>query len=183
MTRATPLLLLVAAVACQQQPQIKSRARSEAVASASTEMSGPSLLSAGVLMPALSALRDKAGGRWLRLEVRPREIILQAADAARPDAVVEYHYRDGKVGEPEPAALRGTGRLVDNLFDMSEVRLDAIPSLAQEARKRIDAEDGSVERVLVRRNLPESDDVRVRVYVSSPRSSGHLDADHDGSPL
>ena len=37
--------------------------------------------------------------------------------------------------------------------------------------------------VLVRRNLPDSEDVRLRVYVTSPRKSGYVDADHTGAPL
>jgi hypothetical protein len=158
-------------------------ARSEAVASASQEMSGPSLFSSDVLTPALQTLRSKADGKWLRLEVKPREIVLQAEDPGNPGAVLEYHYRDGKLGEPEHAVLRAKGELADNLFELSEVRLDAIPKLTREAVRRVDAEHGRVERVLVRRNLPESSDVRLRVYVQSPRWSGHLDADNTGQPL
>lgn len=159
------------------------RARSEAVASASQEMSGPSLFSGDVLAPALQTLRSKADGKWLRLEVKPRELVLQAEDPSNPGAVLEYHYRDGKLGEPEHAVLRGKGELTDNLFELSEVRLDAIPTLTREAVRRVDAEHGSAERVLVRRNLPESSDVRLRVYVQSPRWSGHVDADSSGQPL
>jgi hypothetical protein len=176
---ATALLLVVSC----NQPNGGSGARSEAVASASQEMSGPSLISAGVLMPAFQALRAKADGKWLRVEIKPREIVLQAEDTRSPGAVLEYHYRDGKVGEGEPAAQRGKGQLADNLFDASEVKLEAIPALAREAVRRVDAEHGTVERVLVRRNLPESSEVRLRVYVSSPRFSGHVEATHDGQLL
>jgi hypothetical protein len=35
----------------------------------------------------------------------------------------------------------------------------------------------------VRRNLPESEDVRIRVFVDSPRRAGHLDGSADGQPL
>ena len=48
---------------------------------------------------------------------------------------------------------------------------------------RIDAENGSVDLVLVRRNFPDSDDVRLRVYVTSPRKSGYVDANGDGQIL
>ena len=50
------------------------------------------------LGPALQALRAKAGGKLLRLEIRARELTLQAEDPSSPGAVVEWHYRDGKVG-------------------------------------------------------------------------------------
>jgi hypothetical protein len=181
--KAAAWLGLVLALSCSRQPSNGSHARSEAVSSASEEMSGPSLLSAGVLTPALQALRARADDNWLRVEVRPREIVLQAEDATNPGAVLEFHYRDGKVGEPEHATLRGKGQLSGNVFDPNEVKLEAIPSLSREAVRRVDPEQGEVELVVVRRNLPESSDVRLRVYVSSPRWNGHLEADSSGRPL
>jgi len=176
---ASVLLVL----SCKQQPSNRNHARSEAVSSTSQEMSGPSLLSPGLLKPAFAALRAKADDRWLRVEIRPREIVLQAEDPNNPGAVLEYHYRDGKVGDAEHATLRGKGQLADNLFDASEVKLETIPALVREAVRRVDPEHGSVDLVLVRRNLPESSDIRLRVYVSSPRWSGHLEADRNGQPL
>jgi hypothetical protein len=181
--RHAPLIGLALALACKQPQPSGNHARSEAVSSTSQEMSGPSLFSAGLLAPALRALRAKTGREWLRLEIRAREIVLQAEDASNPGAVLEYHYRDGKVGDAEHATLRGKGKLADNLFDTSDVKLEAIPELVREALRRVDPEHGSVERVLVRRNLPESSEVRLRVYVSSPRWSGHIEADHNGQPL
>jgi hypothetical protein len=180
--RGWALLLVLPVTACAE-PDKTGRARSEAVASASKEMSGPSLLSTENLKPALAALRAKANGRLLRLEIRPRELVLQAEDPRTPGGVVEYHYRDGKVGEPEHASLRGKGQLSDNLFELAEIKLDALPALTRAALEHVDAENGNVELVLVRRNLPESEDVRVRVYVQSPRQSGYLDANRSLEPL
>jgi hypothetical protein len=109
--------------------------------------------------------------------------MLQAEDASAPGAVLELHYRDGKVGDAEHATLRGKGQLADNLFELDDVKLDAIPQLTRQAIERVDAENGNVSLVLVRRDLPDSDDVRIRVYVSSPRKSGHVDADAQGNLL
>jgi len=176
-------LLALCAWGCEQHKDKSGHSRSDAVSSASQEMSGPSLFSRERLSPALDAVRAKAGGRLLRLEIRARELTLQAEDASTPGAIVELHYQGGKVSEPEHASLRGKGQLADNLFDLSEVRLDAVPELVREAVRRVDAEGGSVDYVLVRRNLPDTDDVRLRVYVSSPRRSGYLDADRSGQPL
>lgn len=180
---ARTLLLALALSGCEQKADKANHTRSEAIASASLAMSGPSLFSLERLRPALAALRAKASGKLLRLEIRSGELTLQAEDPSTPGGVIELHYRDGKVSEPEPAALRGKGQLADNLFDISEVKLDAIPELTREAVRRVDAEAGSVDFVLVRRNLPDSDDIRLRVYVVSPRQNGHLDADHAGQPL
>ncbi len=171
------------ALGCAEQPDKASRGRSDAVSSASQEMSGPSLLSEETFAPALKALREKADGKVLRLEIRPRELLLQAEDKLNPGGVVELHYRDGKVSDPEHATLRGKGQLADNLFDLGQVSLEELSELTRSAIERVDPESGSVELVLVRRNLPESTDVRVRVYVQSPRKSGYLDADQSLSPL
>lgn len=172
-----------ATLGCDQHAEKANHGRTDAVASASQEMSGPSLFSSERLGPALQALRAKAGGKLLRLEIRARELTLQAEDTTMPGGVLELHYRDGKVGEPEHATLRGKGQLADNLFDASELKLEAIPELTREAVRRVDAENGAVDFVLVRRNLPESEDVRLRVYVTSPRKSGYVDADRHGQPL
>jgi hypothetical protein len=169
--------------ACDQRADKAAHSRSDAVASASREMSGPSLFSSERLLPALQAFRAKASGKWLRLEIRARELTLQAENTAAPGSVVELHYRDGKVGEPEHATLRGKGQLADNLFDANEIKLDGIAELSRQAIRRIDPESGTVELILVRRNLPDSEDVRLRVYVTSPRKNGYVDADHTGTPL
>jgi hypothetical protein len=179
----TTLLLALALPCCEQKADKANHTRSEAVASASLAMSGPSLFSLERLRPALGALRAKASGKLLRLEIRSSELTLQAEDPSSNGSVIEVHYRDGKVSEPEPAALRGKGQLADNVFELSDVKLDAIPELTREAVRRVDAESGNVDFVLVRRNLPETDDVRLRVYVVSPRQNGYLDADRTGQPL
>ena len=170
-------------LACEQRAYKTQHGRSDAVSSASQEMSGPSLFSRERLSPALDAVRAKAGGKLLRLEIHARELTLQAEDASSPGTVLELHYQAGKVSEPEHATLRGKGQLADNVFDLDEVKLDAIPALTREAVRRIDAEAGSVDYVLVRRNLPDTDDVRLRVYVSSPRQSGYVEADRSGQIL
>lgn len=176
------LLALLLSTACTERAG-KAQRRSDAVSSASADMSGAPLFSSETLKPALQALRARADGKLLRLEIRPHELMLQAEDPSNPGAVLELHYRDGEVQEPEHAQLRGKGDLADNVFELKQVPLDAIPRLVGEAIRRVDAEHGQVELVLVRRNLPESDDVRVRVYVKSPLKDGYLDADQRGAPL
>src|SRR6187402_780270 len=135
-------LLWLSATACEQHADKGGHSRSDAVASASQEMSGPSLFSSERLLPALQALRAKASGRWLRLEIRARDLTLQAEDTGTPGGVIELHYRDGKVGEPEHATLRGKGQLADNVFDVAQLKLDGIAELSREAVRRVDADSG-----------------------------------------
>jgi hypothetical protein len=181
--RSLLLLASLCALACEERRGKSSRSRSDAVASASREMSGPALFASETLRPALQALRARADGKVLRLEIHAHELVLQVEDPGSPGSVLELHYRDGKVGEAEHATVRGKGQLADNLFELEEVKLDALAALTREAVQRVDAENGNVDFVLVRRNLPDSDDVRLRVYVSSPRRSGYVDADQRGQLL
>jgi hypothetical protein len=183
MSRPHWLLLAALALGCTERSDKGARGRSEAVSSASQEMSGPALFSRERLAPALAALGLKPASKLLRLEIHARELIVQAEDTSNPGSVIERHFRDGKAADVEHATLRGKGSLSDNLFRLSDVNLDAIPELTRLAVQRIDAESGSADFVLVRRNLPETDDVRLRVYVESPRQSDYLEADRAGQPL
>lgn len=180
---ALMLALSLSALGCSERGPKGTPGRSEAVASASREMSGPSLLSRERLRPALTALGVTPASKLLRLELRPSELVVQAEDATHPGQVLERHFRDGKASEIEHATLRGKGQLADNLFRLSDANLDVIPELTRRAVQRVDPENGSVELVLVRRGLPETDDVRMRVYVKSPRQSGYVDADRNGQLL
>lgn len=184
MNRFTLLLsLTLPAVACAERVDKPRPSRSDAVASTSQEMSGPSFFSHERLAPALALLQTKAGRKVLRLEIGPREVVMQAEDPSSAGSVVELHYRDGRVSEAEHATLRGKGQLADNLFSLEDVKLASLAELARVAVERVDPESGAVEQVLIRRNLPESDEVRLRVYVKSPRQSGYVDADRNLTPL
>ena len=175
--------LAILLASCEPRADEAGHARSDAVAAQSRDMSGPSLFARERLAPALKAVRAVASGRPLRIEVRAHELIVQVEDVAIPGSVLELHYKEGRVSEPEQAVLRGKGQLADNLFDYADVKLETIPALTRKAIERVDPEAGGVDYVLIRRNLPESDDVRLRVYVGSPRRSGYIDADRSGQPL
>jgi hypothetical protein len=117
------------------------------------------------------------------LTVRSNTLLLQAQDRDRPSRVMEFQYLRGRVGEPVAVELRGGGKLEENLFPLSEAKLDAIEALTRTAIERIDPADGKVREVIVRRNLPFDRSIQIRVYVDSPRRNGTLDATADGRPL
>jgi hypothetical protein len=115
--------------------------------------------------------------------VYPDHAVLQAQDPASPTRVLQYVYRGGIVTEPVPVKLMGTGKLEDNLFPLDSAKLDAIPRLSREAQGKANIPEGSVARVLVKRNLPESMDIQFRVFVTSQRRDATLDADQNGKLL
>jgi len=132
----------------------------------------------------LGAVRRVVGSaRVLMLDVREHQVTVQYESKAQPSSVLEVVIEEGRTSEPQVAELRGSGDLAANLFSLGELSLDKIPEAATTAAAQVDTQDGRITRVLVRRQLPQTDAVRMRVYVDSPRLSGHADFDASGTPV
>jgi succinyl-diaminopimelate desuccinylase len=146
---------------------------------------GPALFERQPLERLLTELRGRVGedARALAVDVRERGAFVQVEDRAHPGRIIEYGIEKGAFAEPRSAELRGSGKLETNLFALSSVALERIPELVTRATTEIDAADGRVTRVLVRRHLPKTAATRFRVYVDSPRLSGSVDFDASGNPL
>jgi len=154
--------------------------RSETVADATP--GEPSALERASVARWASLLRAELGSqaRLLSLDIRPERVVVQVEDDKTPGAVLEYELKGGTLSAPVRAALRGTGTLEANLFLLRTVALERVADMVSTATAKIDPADGKVERVLLRRQLPSSSEVRFRVYVESPRLSGHVDFEADG---
>lgn len=179
--RALPALLAVALVAasgCRKHPGTVKQEKP----AASSGKSRPSLLSAGPLQKGLAALHKKLGKpiRALELLVFPDHLMLQVENPKHPEQVLQYEYRDGKVSEGIPVELQGTGKLVDNLYTLDDIQLDAVPELARQAVQKVDPKNGRVSYMILKRNLPFDMDVQYRVFVKSPLKDGYVDADKSG---
>ncbi|MBN1611602.1 MAG: hypothetical protein JW940_33515 [Polyangiaceae bacterium] len=168
--------------ACQSGSSAEPRHRSEQALSAGE---GTYLRQSGLLIRAVAELSERAGNPVfaLRLTIDTRRVLLQAQDPIHPLRVRQFEYRDGEVFGPVPVRLEGEGHLEDNLFPLGELSAAAIPDLAARAANRVDPHNGKVSRVVARRNLPYSADVRLRVYVTSPILDGQVDADAQGRLL
>jgi hypothetical protein len=130
----------------------------------------------------LGVVRRVVGSaRVLMLDVREHQVTVQYESKAQPGAVLEVLLEEGRTSEPARAEVRGTGDLAANLFSLGDVALDKIPEAATTAAAQIDAQDGRITRVLVRRQLPQTEAVRMRIYVESPRLSGNADFDTSGN--
>lgn len=143
---------------------------------------GPSLLTSAGLETGMAALRGHIGehAKLLQLLVFADHLVVQAQDAKDPKKVLQYEYRAGKVGTPVPVSLEGTGSLDDNLYSLDDVKLDVIPDLAKRAVEKLDAKNGKVSYLILKRNLPFEMDVQYRVFVKSPIKDGYVDADKNG---
>ncbi len=145
----------------------------------------PTLFTRRALLDGITELQEAVGKppRALELTIRREHLVLQAQNPKAPAEVLQYVYQDGVVSDPVTVELRGDGDLEDNLFPLGEVKLDRVPDLCEKARQKVDPDAGRVSHVLVRRNLPESMDVQLRIYVTSPAKDGYLDADRNGNAI
>lgn len=181
---ATLTLLLVAsgATACEHRAGTAAR-RADAVADAMPE--GPSLFERAQLESWVGVLRSRFGpsARVLSLDARAHRVTIQVADSRNQGEVLEYVVTPAGLSEPIRAELRGKGDLDTNLFMLRVASLEKLPDIVSQALLRVDAAEGKVDRVLLRRQLPQSPDVRFRVYVESPRVSGQMDFEANGKAV
>ncbi len=175
------LVVVLSAAACDNRAAGKDRGRSDAVAGHGE----PSLLERARLAPALKELGRRFGdeARVLTVDVEPSRMLVQVEEPSGTSRIVQYEYRRGSFKGPENVQLRGSGNLADNLFTLGSIKLSVLPELLGAAVEKVDPQDGRVGRLVIRRNLPDSEDVRVRVFVKSPRRDGYLDADAEGRPV
>jgi len=143
----------------------------------------PSLYSQGGFDRSLAELRKRVPTpiEALSLLVYSDRLVLQARDPAARNNVVQYVIRGGRATDPIPVKLIGTGKLDDNLFPLDAAKVEAIPRLVHEAQSKANIPEGSVARVLLKRNLPESMDIQFRVFVTSQRRDAYMDADQQGN--
>lgn len=174
--------LVLAAVVC---PALLPACNQRAVESwlSQSDDAEPSLYSEPAFDRAVAELRKRVPSpiEALSLLVYSDRLVLQARDPGARNNVVQYVVRSGHVTDPIPVKLIGTGKLDDNLFPLDAAKVDAVPKIVREAQGKANIPEGSVVRVLLKRNLPESMDIQFRVFVTSQRRDAYLDADQSGN--
>jgi len=137
---------------------------------------------AAAVITEIGAARGAAPLRLLQAIIYPGYAFAQVQDPSIPANVDEYQWRD-TLGSPAPVTLTGDGDLEANLFSDTEVNWAAIPALVATALAQIPIEGAEVTHVIVQRNLPFTDTVQIRVFVTGTRGSGYLDADAQGNVI
>jgi hypothetical protein len=131
-------------------------------------------------------IAEKIGGevRALDLSIYENNLKIQVQDPKKKENVDSYDYKNGVIAEPVPVRLMGGGSLEQNLFNLKEVNLAKIPELIDEAREKSkDLEGAKVTHVVVKKDLPFSNKVKIRVYLSGTRKSAWLVADASGKVI
>jgi hypothetical protein len=131
-------------------------------------------------------MTEKIGGevKALDLSIYENNLKIQVQDPKKTENVDGYDYKNGVISEPVPVRLYGGGNLEQNLFKLKEVNLAKIPELIDEAREKSqDLEGAKVTHVIVKKDLPFSNKIKIRVYLSGTRKSAWLVADADGKVI
>lgn len=123
--------------------------------------------------------------RALQFTVYKTFSTLQAQDPNKPENVDEYTYRNGKI-EKRPVKLYGGGKLEDNLFSLSDINIDAVSTLFEEVQnkaKELEFEGGKDPYMMIKKNLPFSNKIVWRVYMTGTRKNLYVEADANGKIL
>lgn len=142
------------------------------------------LFEEGKMKEVIAMFEKEVGGpiKALQFNVYKNFSTLQAQDPNKPENVDEYTYRNGKI-DKRPVKLYGSGKLEDNLFSLSDVNIDAFSALHEEAQnkaKEKDVEGAKDPYMIIKKNLPFSNKVIWRVYMTGTRKNLHIEADADG---
>ncbi len=140
------------------------------------------LLNGAEAVDAAKAVQQKVGQEVKALEVvvYPERALFQLQDPTKPENVDQYTYSSGGLGAPAPVKLFGGGKIDDNVFAIKDINFSAIAALVEEAKGKIQIEGAKVTHAIIKRNLPFSRDIQIRVFVNGTRKNGYLDADASG---
>jgi hypothetical protein len=122
--------------------------------------------------------------RLFAVEVYPDFVEAKIQDPKRKEHVDAYELRDGRVGDPVPVKFMiniPTAKDLDGAtFDLATVDFAAVPKMTKDAPAQLKMEGGHVTNMILKRDLPFSQDVRWRVYVSGARGDGSVEYDAGG---
>jgi hypothetical protein len=182
------LILALAVLACRSLTTRRSDYPYNRPVSSGTPSRGATtdenLFEAGKMKEVVAAFEKEVGGpiRVLQLTIYPNFATLQAQDPNKPENVDEYTYRNGKI-DKRPVKLYGSGKLEDNLFPISDVNFDAVSTLADEIKNKArekDLEGAKDPYMIIKRNLPFTNKVILRLYLSGTRKNIRMEADAGG---
>ena len=108
-------------------------------------------------------------------------VIIEAQDPAKPQNIDRYTLRDGVLGDPEPVHLSSSDIVEVQVFRVRDIDWGVVAEVAAAAAERLRIEDGLPNYAYVERSHER--DIRINVYVNSPRRSGYVEADQEGNIL
>jgi hypothetical protein len=158
-----------------------------------------SLFEGNAAQDAARKIGEKMSGpvRVLKIEITYATLSIQVQDSAQPTHVNEYTYRNltglpalilPAVAGPTPVKLSLINpNLEENLFNLDQVNLSAVPTAVREAVRRVALDGGgAVQSITIQRHIrilpqPSSGDVEWKIAVSGPRESATAYAGAQGN--
>lgn len=136
---------------------------------------------------AYAAIAEKAGGNPMQVvevTIVPGVLTLQAIDPSAPTELNQWSYTAGVVGPSRPVDYDDdTEALRQNLFAVNEIPTSAIVSAIDRSVTESGIEGAEVSSLVIKRNLPFDENVRMFLNVEGERSSKQVRADVTGQVI
>ncbi len=149
-----------------------------------TEIAAGDLVTVEGIDRALGAISQRVGANPMQvveLVITEQVVTVQAVNPAAPTELNQWTYTAGQVGDLRPVDYDDdTEALRQNLFAVTEVPATAIMTAVDNAIGASGIADGEVQTVIVKRNLPFSDDLQILINVQGERSNKQVRADATG---
>lgn len=149
-----------------------------------TEIAAGDLVTVEGIDRALGAISQRVGANPMQvveLVITGQVVTVQAVNPAAPTELNQWTYTAGQVGDLRPVDYDDdTEALRQNLFAVTEVPATAIMTAVDNAIGASGIADGEVQTVIVKRNLPFSDDLQILINVQGERSNKQVRADATG---
>ncbi|CAN7530931.1 hypothetical protein [Mycolicibacterium frederiksbergense] len=149
-----------------------------------TDLAAGELVSTDGIDAAFGAISERVGAdpmNVVEIVITGQVITVQAVDPAAPTELNQWTYTAGHVGDLRPVDYNDdTEALQQNLFPVTDVPATAIMTAVDNAIGASGIADGAVQSVVVKRNLPFTDDLQILVNVQGERSNKQVRADATG---
>lgn len=149
-----------------------------------TEIAAGDLVTVEGIDRALGAISQRVGANPMQvveLVITEQVVTVQAVNPAAPTELNQWTYTARQVGDLRPVDYDDdTEALQQNLFPVTEVPATAIMTAVDNAIGASGIADGEVQTVIVKRNLPFSDDLQILINVQGERSNKQVRADATG---
>ena len=149
------------------------------------DTSGKDMLAAEPIDKAMAAISAKVGAdpmQVVELVFTELSVTVQAVDPAAPTELNQWTYSAGAVGPLRPVDYGDDAEaLRQNLFSVAEVSTGAIVTAIDNAIDASGIVDGTVQSVVVKRNLPFTEQVQILLNVQGERSNKQVRTDLAGT--
>lgn len=75
-------------------------------------------------------------------------ITIALQDPAKPENIDEYHFRDGKWGEPQAVQISGSGKMDDNVWALSKIKFSTVATVYNNWNEKAKSLEGGANKEL-----------------------------------